>query len=120
MRGNVVHDPNCNDPLNEHSGNEACLSWEKVDDEIKPIAVAHYTQGPQGNQIADYRADFFARYGPVVVRRPLGSPGIEDRRDNRDPEIVGRDHISGRKKIITSAPEITIREDQWHGCGNGN
>lgn len=86
-RGKVRHnDAICSMPINEHTGNEACLVWdEETPPEIEMSVPAHYKQGPQGNLIADYRADFLARTGEWDRSAPLGSSEIEDRRDNRDP-----------------------------------
>lgn len=93
MNGHFEHDPQCKDPLSEHSGNEDCITW--VSDE-KPVAIAaHYTQGPQGGQIADHKADYLARYGPSKNSGPLGTV-TQDRRDNRDPTEVGLAHLASR------------------------
>lgn len=95
--GKVVHnDAICSLPINEHTGNEACLLWEEKEGEI--VQTAHYTQGPQGNQVADYRADYLARYGPCPSGS-LGSPEIPDTRDNRDPEEVGTAVLSERETL---------------------
>lgn len=60
--------------------------------------VPHYTQGPQGNMVADYRADFKAMYGGKVPDvEILGTPGISDCRDNRDPMVVGRYLLAERE-----------------------
>ena len=87
-RGHVEHHPHCTVPLNEHNGDEGCLIWVE-DKEPTPPPVARYTQGPQGNQIADYRADFLATYGATTKKGTLGHKDITDRRDNRDPHEVG-------------------------------
>jgi len=95
-RGHVIHAAWCNVPLNEHSGNEACLVWEKEPVPALPV-VAHYKQGPQGNLVADHRADWLARYGqPSRVSGPLGTPEIQDRRDNRDPAVIGAALLASR------------------------
>lgn len=95
-RGTVQHNSAiCSLPVNEHTGNEVCLVWVEEKPE-EPISTAYYTQGPQGNQVADYRADFAARYGRTDKKRPLGTPEIVDRRDNTDPETVGKDILAVR------------------------
>lgn len=101
MRGHVAHDPSCQTPLAEHSGTEPCLAY--VEDKEEEIVIAHYGQGPQGNQVADWHADYLARYGAGDRRRPLGSIEISDRRDNRDPAEVGAAHLARNNghEIIT-------------------
>ena len=96
-RGHVIHAPWCNVPLNEHSGNEACLVWEEEKISAMPV-VAHYKQGPQGNLVADHRADFLARYSGNVpkIDGPLGTPEIEDRRNNGDPAEIGAAWLAAR------------------------
>ena len=55
-----------------------------------PKIRAHYKRGPQGNIVADHKADMLALYGPLpTVDGPLGTPEIQDRRDNRDPAELG-------------------------------
>lgn len=88
-RGHVEHDSLCQTPLNEHTGTEPCLVYVTDDDAEVSVPIAHYAQGPQGNQIADYYADYVASYGTADRQRQLGSPDIEDRRDARDPSEVG-------------------------------
>lgn len=51
--------------------------------------------GPQGNEITDYHAEYRARYGAGTRHTP-GTPGIEDRRDNRDPVSVGKSALIER------------------------
>lgn len=95
-QGQVRHNAAiCSLPLSEHSGNEPCLVW--VEPEItEPPKVAHYKNGPQGNMVADFYADHLARSGPAP-RGPLGMPEIVDRRDNRDPEEVGKEILAKRE-----------------------
>lgn len=87
-RGHIEHDKFCMTPMNEHTGSESCLVW--VDDDLVDEApvVAHYTQGPQGNQIADYHTDYLAKYGPTPA--VAVESGEVDRRDQRDPAELGR------------------------------
>lgn len=87
-----VHDSSCTIPMTEHKGDEPCI--RQVEAKEIDHAPAHYAQGPQGNQVADYRADFLARYGSGDSTRTLGNQGISDRRDNRDPEQVGREILA--------------------------
>jgi hypothetical protein len=97
-QGQVQHNAAiCSLPLSEHTGNEACLVWVEKEDEIAE-PIAHYGQGPQGNSVADYRADYVARYGTADPGRSLGSPGIADRRDNRDPEAIGEEWLGRSEK----------------------
>jgi hypothetical protein len=93
MSGSIQHAPFCTIPLGEHTGNEACLVWVE-DQPVEMIAPAHYDQGPQGNQVADYDADYRARYGHADPKRAIGHPEIQDRRDNSDPEVVGTEVIA--------------------------
>src|SRR3954471_22339638 len=72
-RGHVEHDPFCQTPLNEHTGTEPCLVYVTDDDAEISVPIAHYTQGSQGNQIADYYADYVAIYGTADKQRQLGS-----------------------------------------------
>src|SRR6516162_6196793 len=97
-RGSVQHNSAiCSLPLNEHSGNEPCLVWVEAVDEIPaPMVVAHYKTGPSGLQVSDHRADMLARYGPVGISGPLGTPEIRDLRDNRDPAEVGARELAVR------------------------
>lgn len=88
--GKLVHDSNCREPLNEHTGNEPCLQWVEPEEAVAEV-VAHYTQGPQGNQVSDYRADFLHRYGNEPIKLVSS---VEDRRDNRDPVLVGMEFLS--------------------------
>jgi len=96
-RGHVIHAPWCNVPLNEHSGNEACLVWE-TEAAPEPMVVAHYKQSPTGSLVADHRADMLARYGGRLpeISGPLGTPEIRDVRDNRDPVQVGEAELAAR------------------------
>lgn len=87
--GRMVHDSRCREPINEHTGSEPCIQWVE-DEKEAPIPVAHYKQGPQGNVIPDYYADFLARRHPIDPDRPLGHAEITDRRDNSDPTTVGK------------------------------
>ena len=76
----IVHSPACQEPLNEHSGNEWCITI--VTDEPvaeKEIPAAHYKQSVQGNTITDYRADYEARRGEI---KPVSFLGV-DKRDKR-------------------------------------
>jgi hypothetical protein len=59
--------------------------------------VPHYKQGPQGNMVADYKADFDAMYGEVPDVEILGTPGIPDLRDNRWPAVVGESLLVERE-----------------------
>jgi hypothetical protein len=86
--GRVVHDPRCREPINEHIGTEACLSYEEPEEDVVAvIPVALYKRGPQGNMIIDYNGDYRLRHGETP-KGSIGSPGIADRRDNRDPQAV--------------------------------
>jgi hypothetical protein len=86
--GRVVHDPRCREPINEHIGTEACLSYEEPEEDVVAvIPVALYKRGPQGNMIIDYHGDYRLRHGETP-KGPIGSPEIADRRDNRDPQAV--------------------------------
>jgi len=93
-RVKIVHDSRCQEPLNQHIGNEWCIQAieEKPPEKEKEIRVAHYKQGPQGNSIPDLHADYLQRYGPDSGL-PLGSP-FEDQRDNRDPAAVGMAYLA--------------------------
>lgn len=98
MREGWVHnDLLCKVPLSEHEGHEPCITWteEKKDE---PIPVTIYKQGVQGNMVADYYAEHLARYGPPPSG-PIGSPEISDKRDNRDPEEVGRAILLERENL---------------------
>jgi hypothetical protein len=88
----VVHDPNCREPLNEHSGDEPCL--RVVIEEEKEIPLVNYMQGVQGNMIADFRADYLVRYGSGG--EPVRST-VVDTRDLRDPEQIGRAYLARRQ-----------------------
>lgn len=120
MTGRVVHDPHCKEPINEHTGTEPCLQYLEDKDE-KPTPVAHYKQGPQGNVVADYYADYLARRHHIDPDRVLGHPEITDRRDNSDPAYVGEKVLSLRESMRDrngSKPhdsEIHIDPKQWHG-----
>jgi len=87
----IVHDPTCREPLNQHTGMEPCISVV-VPEEPKEIPIAHYRQSIQGGSISDHRADYLARYGPTPAD-PLKSTA-EDRRDNRYPREVGEAYLS--------------------------
>jgi hypothetical protein len=125
-QGQVQHNAAiCSMPLSEHTGNEVCLVWAEQEDEIAE-PIAHYKNGPQGNTIADYSADYRARYGSADPRRSLGTAGIEDHRDNRDPEDVYREmhphtHTwpKGAEAFSTGA-EIQLTEDQGWVERNGD
>lgn len=74
--------------------------YDKQGNEICPIHGAKLygsasitVRGPQGNEIVDYRAEFYQRYGKKKVEI---FASVEDRRDNRDPSIVGAEYLSGR------------------------
>lgn len=92
MTTEIVHDPYCATPLSEHTGFESCLHVIEREDP-KPIPPAHYTEGSQGQQISDYRADYRARYG--TANGEIKST-VEDRRDNRDPLAVGTAYLVER------------------------
>lgn len=92
-RGTVQHNGAiCSLPLSEHTGNESCLVWIEKEDEIaiaETTPQSIYKRGPQGNMVVDYYAEHIARYGhDPDPGRTLGTPGITDRRDNRDPQAV--------------------------------
>lgn len=46
--------------------------------------------GPQGNDVYDHKAEIERMYGGKIpeIAGPLGSPDIEDKRMNQDPEEV--------------------------------
>jgi hypothetical protein len=98
VNGRIQHDPNCKEPLNEHSGSEPCLRW--VEDEIPlrggPMQFqGFWKRGPQGNMIYDFAGEFRARFGKAPDG-PLGTPEVEDRRDNRDPAALGTSVLTAR------------------------
>lgn len=112
MSGRMEHDSRCREPLNEHTGSEPCIRWVE-EEESEPFVVAHYTQGPQGNTVADYYADHLARSGPVDKTRPLGTVGITDRRDARDPEAVGMEILAnknGHTMPVHDNPRFTTHQ----------
>lgn len=90
MSGHMEHDPNCREPISEHTGNEPCIYW--VEDEEK--VMHHYKRGPQGNMIPDHAADAMALYGPAP-KGPIGTV-TKDTRDLRDPTEVGLAHLASR------------------------
>lgn len=97
--GKVKHnDAICSIPLNEHIGTEPCLMWvEPPEPEVIP--TRRYTVGPQGNQVIDHGAeweDTQKLHGSHDKGGAIGHPEIEDRRDNRDPEAVGRALLAER------------------------
>lgn len=65
--------------------------------DVKP--VSHYKQGPQGNTVPDHYADFKAMYGEAPKNEILGTPGLPDLRDNRDPAAVGNAVLAERQAI---------------------
>lgn len=88
----LVHDPRCILPMQEHTGYEPCFSVALEPAEKK---LHNKIRGPQGNLIADHRADYLALYGEEKDRtKPLGSPEIKDIRDNRDPVVMGREFLA--------------------------
>jgi hypothetical protein len=91
----VEHDPGCKEPLNEHTGEEPCLKLVPEFPSQAQRPAANYKRGPQGNQVSDPRLDYLQRYGPVQDG-PLGTPGITDSRDNRDPEEIYNEMIAAR------------------------
>jgi len=93
--GHMEHDPNCKEPLNEHTGSEPCIRW--IEDVEEVIPIRRYTTGPQGNQVIDYGSeweDTKKLYGLKTPTRVLGTPGISDIRDNRDPIEVANAHFA--------------------------
>ena len=66
-RTRIVHDPACQEPLNQHTGNEPCLTvLDEEEISVEHSMLTHYMQGTQGQKI-DYRADYLARYGDGKV-----------------------------------------------------
>lgn len=113
-QGQVQHNAAiCSLPLSEHTGNEACLVWvEKEEEIVKQTAARIYKRGPQGNMVVDHHAEYLRDCHPLT-RDSFGTPGIEDRRDNRDPAEVGLAYFTD--KASESNGKITIPEGQWHG-----
>lgn len=104
----VVHnDLICKIPITEHIGNEDCIMVvdEHAGGEVEDFKVAHYKSGPQGNMVADFYADHLARSGPIDRSRPLGTPGLADRRDNSDPAEVGKAWLDRTEKTGWLADE---------------
>ena len=85
--------------------------------------VANYKRGPQGNLVPDYAKDAEDLYGKITITGPLGSPGITDIRDNRDPAAVGAELLAEREAVRTSMvaptnghkPKITYHEKGSYG-----
>ncbi len=104
-----IHDDlHCKEPISEHIGNEPCITL--VADSPAAIPVAHYTQGAQGNTVADHHADFLSRSHPHDRTRPLGTPGLADRRDPRDPEQLGVEILATRNG---SGVKVTLPSPRW-------
>ena len=57
-------------------------------------------QGPQGNDVTDYYGEYLDRYGSLPEMKTLGSEGILDRRDNRDPQAVGQELLKQREILM--------------------
>jgi hypothetical protein len=89
----IVHDPTCREPLNQHTGSESCIRVV-FPEEPQEISPAYYKQSVQGGSISDHHADYVARYGSASDE-PLKST-LEDRRDNRDPSEVGKAYLDSR------------------------
>lgn len=56
--------------------------------------MPNYKKGPQGNMVHDYAKDWREMYSPPTPDGEIGTPGVKDRRDARDPEAVGAAFLS--------------------------
>lgn len=56
------------------------------------------TQGPQGDSVVDWHAEYIERYGAVPDDVKLGNEDIEDIRDNRDPVDVYEEYTAEKAR----------------------
>lgn len=116
-QGQVQHNSAiCSLPLSEHTGNEACLVWVEKEEKIAE-PIAHYTRGPQGNQIPDHYADYVARRSGPPPRGSLGTAGISDRRDNRDPAEVGLAYFTDKASESNGIGRKEVWDEEVRGAG---
>lgn len=90
-------DRNCKDPISEHNGDEPCITvLDDTPSNFNPHDPRNrvFKRGPQGNMVEDHGATARMLYGEPSRGRPLGTPGLADRRDNSDPETIGREILA--------------------------